>query len=187
MNFITRTRIIQIGDLVNGVQTALDPPTVFRTGPVGTVYLTMAEAMAAVPAGQRPPQSEWWKYQVQWLVQSHVLPTIRGVRPDTANLVFDVDFWLDAATQQAGNPPLRRNTFEYQIGKLSGRDIGADIRSQIDSYLMRAEFGDYPADGRDPSIPTTTDPAHDPKSLLTNTTLQGVNGVYRTLNPVWRG
>lgn len=187
MAFVTRTRILTVGSGTATSPVAITP-TVFRTGAVGVVYPTMAEAMASVPAGQRPPPEDWdWKYALQWLVQSHVLPTIRGVVPNTGRLVFDVDFWETEADQQASLPPARRNTFVHEFIPKALAGAGPAILASIDDYLLRAEFGGYPSDGRDPRIATTTDPAQDPLGLLTRPAIADKDGVYRTLPATWRG
>lgn len=186
MAFITRTRIILYADLVNGEQVALSTPTVFKTGPVGTVAQTMADAMALVPVGQRPASDNWWKYLLQWEVQSNVIPTLRGVIPDTGRLVFDVDFWETEAIRLSNVPPARRNTFthEFTTKRLAGANT--EIRQSIDDYLLRATFGNFPADGRDTRIVTTNDLAHDPLSLMGRPAITNLNGQPIDLPSRWR-
>lgn len=187
MAFVFRTRIVQYADLVGGVQTVLADPVVFMTGPVGEVYATMPDAMARVPAQQRPAESEWWKYRLEWRVQSNVVPHIRGVAPDTGRLVFDVDMWdTEAARLAAPTVPQRRNTFvhEFTTKRLAGAQ--GEIRASIEDYLLRATFGNYPTDGRDSRITTTTDPAHDPLGLLTRQAITDADGVPVDVPARWR-
>lgn len=176
MAFISRTRIILVA---SGTRAAPVPvtPSVFRLGAPGIVYPTIETAMAAVPAGQRPPASEYWQYILQWEVQSHSVPTIRGVTPvppapNQSRLVFDVDFWETEANRLAAQPPLRRNTFLHDFTAKQLVGSRAIIHAEIDQFLITAELTGLPADYRDVAnggspIPTTTNAASDPVSILT--------------------
>lgn len=187
MAFLTRTRIVQVATGTEAAKTILQTPVVFRTSAVGQVVQTMAEAMALVPAGSRPPQADWWQYVLQWEVQSSCVPHIRGVVPNTGRLVFDCDMWDTAAARTAApTAPQRRNTFvhEFTSRRLAGAQ--AEIRAAIEDYLLRATFGSYPADGRDTRIVTTTDPAQDPLGLLTRQAITDADGVPADLPARWR-
>lgn len=174
-NFVTRTRLVQYADLVNGVNTVLANPTVFKTGPVGTIYQTMDEAMAAVPANQRPISDDWWKYLLQWEIHYDAVPTINGVVADTGRLVFDVDFWDNATDRTNGLAPLRRNTFIHEFTSKQLAGSAAIIKAEVDQYLMKAEFIGFPTDHRDPNVVTTTDSAHDPLGLLSRSAITNLN------------
>lgn len=170
MAFLTRTRIVQVATGTPAAPVAIADNT-FRTGAAGVVVATMAEAMGQVPAGQRPPQADWWQYKLEYLVDYVVIPTLRGVKPSTPasnTIVFDAAFWETAADLAANpNNPPRRNTFSHHFTVKSVGGTVTAIRASIDDYLVRAHFGNYPPDDRDLRIATTTDPTFDPLGLLT--------------------
>lgn len=186
MAFVTRIRLLQVASGTPEAPTAITP-TVFRTGPTGTVAWTVADAMLIVPAGQRPPQADWWQYALQWEVQSSCVPHIQGVVADTGRLVFDVDLW-DTATARLAAPaaPQRRNTFvhEFTTKRLAG--AGPEIVAAIDDYVLRATMNNYPADGRAAVAGVTTDPARDPLGLLARPAITGKDGVPNDRDPRWR-
>lgn len=167
MALLSRTRIMQIG---TGTPNAPVPitPTVFRTLNQGVVVETVAEAMAQVAAGQRPPQTDWWMYAVQWQVDFAITIHIRGLRLDIPNcLVFDADFWESIAVRNANpNNPTLRNTFSYQFTSQRLQDALGAIRQNMDSWIIRQFFANLPADGRDQFLQTTTDPTKDPLGIL---------------------
>jgi len=184
--FVTRTRSLLVASGTPEAPVAIDP-TVFRTSAVGQIVWTVADAMALVPAGSRPPQADWWKYALQWEVQSSVIPHIRGVVANTGRLVFDCDMWDTAAARTAApTVPQRRNTFvhEFTTRRLAGAQ--AEIRASIEDYLLRATAGNYPPDGRDTRIVTTTNPAQDPLGLQQRQAITDADGVPADNPSRWR-
>ena len=196
MAFVFRTRIVQYADLVGGVQTVLADPVVAKLFPVGEVYPDMAAAVAALPVNQRPAESEWWKYRLEWRVQSNVVPDIKGVVANTGRLVFDVDMWdTEAARLAAPGVPQRRNTFihEFTTKRLAGAP--QEIRQSIDDYLLRAAFLNYPIDDRDlrystsatnPMFRLVTSGAEDPLGLMGRAAITDRDGVPDDLPARWR-
>lgn len=186
MSFLFRFRLVKVGELIGGVQTPITPETspAFYTSPLDVVVETVEAGMAMVAPGTRPAPEDWWKYQLQWRIQSCVVPTVRGVIPDTTFLVFDVDFWDTLANKNAGDPPHLRNTFIYQFTSKRLAAAVPLILVAITDYLVSATFSNQPTDGRDPRIVTTTDPAHDPLGLYNK--VASVSGVTRTVPAAWR-
>lgn len=187
MAFLTRTRIRKIASGTIDAKVLLSPPTTFRTSAVGQVVETVPEAMALVPAGQRPPESDWWQYDLLWEVGAAVVPTIRGVTPDSTILWFDCDFWETDALRLGGNAPTRRDTFGYQFTVKNVSNATAAIRSQIETSLIDAHFrpGAVP-DERDLGRITTQDPAHDPLGLCTRPAITAYNQTPVDLPPRFR-
>lgn len=188
MAFVFRTRLVQYGDLVNGEQVEITPVVAF-TSAVGTVVETVPEAMALVPVQQRPAEADYWKYRVEWRVQSNVVPDIKGVVSGTGRLVFDVDFWdTEAARLAAPTVPQRRNTFihEFTTKRLAGS--ATEISAAIDDYLLRAHFGNYPIDGRATiaGVTTATDAASDPLGLNSRGAITSRDGVPDDRPARWR-
>jgi hypothetical protein len=191
--FINRVRLVQIftGASIEE-RVALTPPEVFRTGPQGTVVETVSEAMALVPAIDRPPSGEWWQYIIQYEVDAHVVPDIIGVMPYTLSsptvpLVVNVDFWQTEADRLAAEPPIIRNTFTFMFNTRP-REFMDDVRRIVDDWMIQATFHSWLGDRRDPAqmARASTNPADDPRGLLTNTGLMSIDGVPRTLAAVWR-
>lgn len=185
MGFILATRLVQIASGTLASKVLLDPPVVFRTAAVAVE--TVAEGMALVPQGQRPPESEWWQYVVEWAVTATALPTVRGVRPYTladrvVYLIVDADFWLTAADQAAQLPPVLQNTFAFGFNQRP-RDYAATVRATVDSYLVRATWHNWTGDQRDQRLTASKIPADDPRGLLT--AVAPLDGVVRTLAAQW--
>lgn len=194
MSFITRTRLVKIatGDPPPN-HILLDPPVVFRTGPQGTVVESVPEAMAFVPPGQRPPESDWWQYIVQWEVTAHLVPIIMGVIPyDLADLavplVVDANFWQTETQRLASDPPIVLNTFTFVFNQRP-REYATTMRQIVDDWLISATFNNWTGDRRDPAqtARASKNPTDDPRGLLTNGGIVALDGVPRTLASIWRG
>jgi len=188
MSFITRSRLVQIGTGLPDAPQLLTTPVVFRTSGQGVAVETVTEAMALVPAGQRPQPGDWWQYVVEWEVSAHTIPTVRGVIPYTLAdkivlLVVDADFWLTAADQSNAVPPMIRNTFVFGFNQRP-RDYAATVRATVDDYLIRATWHNWSGDQRDPRIVASQNAVDDPRGLLT--AVAALDGVARTLAGVWR-
>lgn len=190
--FINRTRLVRIATGTPEDRQLLNPPTVFRTSAQGVVVSTVAEAMALVPAGQRPAQANWWQYVVQWQVDAHVVPDVIGVIPYAMEdravpLVVDVDFWQTEQDRLDGDPPLVRNTFTFVFNQRP-RDFADDMRRIVDDWMIQATFLNWTGDRRDPAqaARASTDPTDDPRGLLDNQGIQNLDGVPRSLAAVWR-
>lgn len=187
MAFLTRTRLRRWASGSQGNPTLIQPPSILGPGQVGQIADTVEEAMLFIPAGQRPGVNSWWQYYVELEVQSHVVPTLRGMAvndPLHRTVVFDVDFWETEAARLTPLASLRRNTFVHQFTQKSRDGALAAVRQSVDDYLIRAELAAFPADGRDFRIVVTTDPASDPLDLLTR--LSGFDGQPIDLPTRWR-
>jgi len=188
MPFLSRTRIMQVGQGSPSAPTPITP-VVFQLLSPGVVVETVPDAMALVPAGQRPPQNEWVFYQVQWLVDFTAVPIIRGMQPNLNAknfLVFDVHFWQSQAARNA-NPtnPEALNTFIYQFSSSRAQDAITNIRARIDDYLINYTFGGYPRDFRDVNMLTSTDPVYDEFGILAQ--VAPFNGQAINVSATWRG